>query len=230
MKSYCGSCKRETNQEVIDEELVPFSDEGENVFGEDKYQIICCRGCDTISFREIGWFSEDINPYTGEPLLRIVLYPRVSVNDLQLKQVMEIPRKIRQIYRETIESYNDQNYILCAAGLRAIIEGICAEEAIQDGPITTKGKDGQIKTIRNKTLQGKIGGLYERNLITENHANILHEHRFLGNEALHELNIPSVEELKLGIEILEHTLENIYELRYKGQELQYKRKSRKDKS
>ena len=92
-----------------------------------------------------------------------------------------------------------------------------------------KKENGEIEIIYKNNLQGKIGGLYEKNLITKTHAEILHEHRFLGNNAVHELDMPSAEELKLGIEILEHTLENIYELKYKGEELQWKRELRKKK-
>ena len=229
MKSYCRICKRDTNHKIISEEVVNFDDEESGVYGQDKYQIICCMGCDNVTFREEGWFSEDINPYTGEALLRIVLYPKASGDDIQSKWMMEVPDKIRRIYEETIKSYNNQNFILCATGLRAIIEGVCAEERIQDGPIKNVNKNGDVEIRRKNNLQGKIGGLYEKNLITESHAEILHEHRFLGNEAVHELDMPSAEELKLGIEILEHTLENIYELKYKGGELQWKRELRKRK-
>lgn len=226
MKSYCRTCKKDTNHEVICEESIKFGDEEWEVFGEDKYQIIRCMGCDNITFREEGWFSEDINPYTGDPLLRISLYPKASGDDLESKRMTDVPKKIKRIYEETINSYNNQSFILCATGLRAIIEGVCAEENIKDGPIESKNENGDIEIIRKNNLQGKIGGLYENNLITKDHAEILHEHRFLGNKAVHELDMPSAEELKLGIEILEHTLENIYELKYKGQELQFKRNLR----
>lgn len=229
MKSYCRTCKKDTNHEIIYEKAIKFNDEEWDIFGEDKYQIIRCMGCDNVTFREEGWFSEDINPYTGEPLLRITLYPKSSGDDLESKRMMDVPNKIRRIYGETIDSYNNQNFILCAAGLRAIIEGVCAEESIQNGPIELKKENGEIEIIYKNNLQGKIGGLYEKNLITKTHAEILHEHRFLGNNAVHELDMPSAEELKLGIEILEHTLENIYELKYKGEELQWKRELRKKK-
>lgn len=90
--------------------------------------------------------------------------------------------------------------------------------------------DGTIKTIRRDNLQGKIGGLFEKNLLTKNHADVLHEHRFLGNQAVYELDIPSKEELRLAINILEHTLENIYELKYKAEELQWQRELRMNKN
>ena len=47
--------------------------------------------------------------------------------------------------------------------------------------------------------------------------------------ALHELDIPSNEELKLAIEIIEHTLDNIYELQDKVEELRLQKKRREKK-
>ncbi|MBE2274661.1 MAG: DUF4145 domain-containing protein, partial [Flavobacteriales bacterium] len=76
-------------------------------------------------------------------------------------------------------------------------------------------------------LQCKIDALHENKLLVKENAESLHELRFLGNEALHELEKPSIEELKLAIEILELTLENIYELQHKAMILKQKKTIRK---
>jgi hypothetical protein len=227
MKSYCSNCNKETNHNVISEYPVSYDDEETGIRGTDTYQIVKCNGCDSISFRQESFCSEDVDPYTGQAIPTINLYLKVSKNDLHTKQISGIPTKIRRIYRETIDNYNNENFTLCAVGLRAIIEGICAEKGISDGPVTD-AKTGN--TSRKNTLQGKIGGLFEKSLLTKQHANILHEHRFLGNEAAHELDMPSREELKLAIDIIEHTLQNIYELQYKAQDLQWQRTQRKKKN
>jgi hypothetical protein len=77
-------------------------------------------------------------------------------------------------------------------------------------------------------LQGKISGLCEKRILTVRNSEILHEHRYLGNEAVHELSQPSIDELKLAIEILEHTIDSLYEIPEKAIELQ-KRKARRKK-
>jgi len=41
----------------------------------------------------------------------------------------------------------------------------------------------------------------------------------LGNKSLHELTKPQPEELQIGIKIIEHILENIYELPSQANEL-----------
>lgn len=72
-------------------------------------------------------------------------------------------------------------------------------------------------------LDGKINGLQERGLITKSQQCALHELRFLGNKALHDLDIPSKNELEIAFEIIEHLLLEIYELPIKTSELKTKR-------
>jgi hypothetical protein len=62
-------------------------------------------------------------------------------------------------------------------------------------------------------------GLQEKGLLTQSSAQTLHEHRYLGNDAVHELARPSEDELRLAIEIIEHTLQQLYELPEKAEEL-----------
>lgn len=46
--------------------------------------------------------------------------------------------------------------MLCAAGLRALVEGICADRKVKRGPV----KDQQSGKVNQKTnLEGKINGL-----------------------------------------------------------------------
>ena len=63
--------------------------------------------------------------------------------------------------------------------------------------------------------------------MTASNAEILHQHRFLGNKAVHELEQPSREELRLAIEIIEHTFETVYSIPQKGRALKAKTKIRK---
>ena len=53
---------------------------------------------------------------------------------------------------------------------------------------------------------------------------ILHEHRFLCNEAIHELKTPSKEDLRLAIEIVENVFETLYGIPKKGMKLKKNRK------
>lgn len=182
------------------------------------YQLIRCGGCKSVSFREESWFSEDEGS-------KETLYPVRSKGKLRAKDFHNAPTAIRRIYRETIDAFNGECLTLCAGGLRAIVEGICADKKIKEGPVEIE-KNGT-KTIRQMTnLDGKISGLRESGILTKAKAELLHAHRYLGNDALHDLDVPSVEELRLAIEIIEHVLEDLYTIQDKAHEIEWRRKER----
>lgn len=219
-KVYCIKCKGKTNHLVEQSFDCNGGDPREGVFWEEHFQIIRCEGCEEISFRQTFWSTD--SPEVGEdgssePSVK--LYPKRSDKIRANKTYYYAPNKLRRVYRETIECFNNEQTTLCAVGLRAIVEGICADKGISDGPVQKKKTDGTIKTERSRMLEGKIAGLAEKGILTSKHANILHEHRFMGNEAVHELEAPSLAELTHAIEIIEHTLDALYEMPDKAEAL-----------
>jgi hypothetical protein len=147
------------------------------------------------------------------------LYPKRRLETLPTKPFYNVPSNLRRIYGELIDCFNNDSPTLCAAGLRAIVEGICAERSILDGPIEEPEKGGGTKIVRYKDLRGRIAGLQEKGLLTKTSAETLHAHRYLGNDAVHQLVRPSTDELRLAVEIVEHSLEQLYELPEKAEEL-----------
>ena len=101
--------------------------------------------------------------------------------------------------------------MLCAGGLRALLEGICVDQGVRKGP-TARGKT-------SSTLEGKINGLKGLENVPASIVNSLHGFRFLGNTALHELERPHVEDLAMAIEVMEDVMNIIYELDYKSARL-----------
>ena len=172
-----------------------------------------------VSFREFWITSED--PERTEQI-----YPPRSADSLQAKTISCVPHDIMRIYRETIDAFNVDAVTLCAGGVRTVVEAICADREIADGPLQRK-KGGKTVTVRRKNLEGKIEGLREKGFVTVDHANVLHETRLFGNEAVHELERPARETLKSAVEIMEHTLENMYELSMKARSLRLSSRKRK---
>lgn len=223
MKAYCSQCNIETNHSILHKIKKSYNDDEKGIWAEGTWQIIECKGCEDVSFREVWVNSEDTDPYEN-----IKLYPIRGKETLPIKPFYNVPYKVRSIYREMIDAFNNGLFVLCSAGLRATIEGICISESIFDGPVEFE-KNGTTVIKRKKDLQGKIGGLFEKGLLTKHHTEILHEHRFLGNEALHSLDQPTKEELKIAIEIVDHTLDNLYELTEKVSDLRYNKRRRLNK-
>lgn len=221
----CVVCKVETTHIVL--KSINYHYGNEAVYGKTEYQIVQCQGCKCPSFRDEGVFSEDWDPRTG-PIVTVHLYPERSFRLLDLKHFYEVPSNLNLIYEETIACYNYGNKILCAAGLRAIIEGICSVKGIKKGLVEYKDRDGKINQKQDKGLWGKISGLSENEILTKRHADFLNAFRFLGNDALHKLSAPSKKELRLAIEIVEHILENIFEIEEKVERLKRQMDERKN--
>ena len=228
-KALCVKCDGRTKHRVLQsiDKMCSLEEDGDGIETVDHYQIIQCQGCETISFRHVNWFSEFVDSESDGLSER--LYPMRSETTLETKSFRNAPTEIRRIYRETIDCFNNDNMTLCAAGLRAIVEGICADQGVKDGPFEIKKADGTTIKKRQTDLKGKISGLCEKGILTAGNSKVLHEHRFLGNEAVHQLSQPSTEELRLAIEIVEHTLDSLYEIPEKAVELQRKRVKRTSK-
>ncbi|HET6407254.1 MAG TPA: DUF4145 domain-containing protein [Chthoniobacteraceae bacterium] len=216
LKVECPECGKQKNHVVLEcverrgREIVGSHDFDDiAVDWRVEHQIIQCGGCDTVSFRQVRWCSEYVQQISedewdsGE---EVTLYPRRSSETRQEKSFYVLPHTVGRIYRETISCFNNGDFTLCAAGLRALIEGVCADRGVKDGPVTTP------KGIRRKTtLEGKISGLREAGFISAGEEEALHEHRFLGNSAVHELHLPKLKELSVAIDLAEQFLSGAYD-------------------
>lgn len=218
MKSFCSTCLRPTNHKVLKEEVVNYQEEETGWWDNTKYQIIQCMGCDTISFRQL-YNDISMQQHYEEDTTTQYLYPKRGTYSKKVKPYRNVPTDIRNVYLETIDAYNNNLTLLSGVGVRAIIEGICIDKGIKDGTfVNSEGKE-----IKSKGLNGKIYGLSSNGYLTSDNAEVLHELRFLGNAAVHELSYPSLNDLNVAIDIIELVLDNIYELKHKAKLLMRKR-------
>lgn len=217
LRIFCSYCRRETNHAVQRE--YEQSHNSEDSFFRSTYQIVECKGCNTVSFREEIGGSDYYNHNTNETEPEVYLYPRRSEKTRNLKYFWNAPTSLSTLYREVIDAYNADMSILCAGGLRALVEGIALDKGIAGGDVPKDAKNSAAGTIYRDNLQGKIAGMAQKNILTEAHAQSLHEHRFLGNEALHQLKKPGASGLEAAIDVIEHTMENIYELPEKARRI-----------
>jgi len=216
----CLSCNNKNNHKVLASVDYYYS-ECESMGREDEYhtwssnfQIIECQGCESISFRHEFWDSEDgagADNYGNE-----LIYPERTTDTWNMSYFSDIPSKLMRVYRETILCYNNGSLVLCGAGIRALVEGLCQENNVTDGEI--ENPDGTKK--RSDNLNGKINGLSEKGILTKELAEILHQHRFLGNTAVHNLEPPTKKGLGQAIKIIEHILDSLYEIPETGTQLE----------
>jgi Domain of unknown function (DUF4145) len=81
--------------------------------------------------------------------------------------------------------------------------------------------------IKDGGLQGKIDELAKQSLLTIAQAELLHEERYLGNAALHELTTPSAQDIEDGLRIVEGLINTIYILPSKAKRLKKRRDFKK---
>lgn len=119
---YCIECKRPTRHLVtvsIDKIGSEFNDhEGWSVDWSDRYQVIECQGCETVSFRHQSWFSE-AQDYDDDGTTERI-YPLRNKDAISARPYHNVPSNLRRIYTELIDCFNNDSPTLCAAGLRAL--------------------------------------------------------------------------------------------------------------
>jgi hypothetical protein len=220
LKLFCNLCLRETRHELLRDWPEP-SVNGEIV----NWQIVQCAGCETVSF----YREHLVEDQTGWHITEQYVYPLREFR--QTKHYVDAPAQIDHLYRETSQAFNNSSLLFCAGGLRALVEGICVHQGITDGPRRDEKtgnlvyKKGTTIVVRGKTLDCKIEGLAEKGILNARLAGILHEHRYLGNKALHELDIPDKETLEKALNIIEHIMEDLYTIPSEAADLQRRRKS-----
>lgn len=218
-KIYCRNCKRDNNHGVIQKHVIQ-SDE--DYFWRHTFYIAMCLGCDGISFAEE---IEDEDMITtnddGDSMWYSVVkvYPEKPADHgdafITKKDFNNVPEELIGLYNQVVEASNLHMQLLSAAGLRMLLEAICKDLAIEDGPLFNPDGTPQVSKgveQRSKKLIGKINGLVERKLIVEKQASILHEIREFGNVTVHEVVQPSRNKMKRAVAIIEHILMTIYDL------------------
>jgi hypothetical protein len=95
---------------------------------------------------------------------------------------------------------------MAGGGLRAIVEAIC--------------KDRQ---VTGKNLETKIDELVKQGYLVKAQADLLHEERYIGNSALHEMKTPTKDDLEDGLKIVEGLMNTIYLLPFRAERLKSKR-------
>lgn len=196
MKYFCSKCKLPTNhKELFLEHRSGQLDEHAFAWN-DKYAIIECGGCDNISFLHNYGDSEMISQdeygeggyYTEDTIFPYYLEKGEMLGNRHL-----IPLKISTIYEETINTLKSNSLILTAGGLRAIIESVCNDRGIEKG-----------------NLDRRIDLLADAGHISNGEAQRLHSIRFLGNDALHEIEVPNKGQIYILLDIVNSLISHLY--------------------
>lgn len=180
------------------------------------HRFVECMGCDSLKYVTSKQdplqddpeerMEYDFKVYPDAPDVSVLREPAFGLEEA------EIPSNVWKMYTETLQAVNTGIRTLAGGGLRATVEAICLDSGITSG-----------------SLQQKIDELANKNLLTKSQAELLHEERYLGNAALHEMETPSTNALEDGLGIVEGLINTIYILPDKAKRLRHERE-KKDKS
>lgn len=187
-RTYCTVCQGETKHTICASKTV------NGTFDEyiEMYQIVECNGCENLSFR-VETHDHMMVTDDYETRISVLSYPEYLKGHTYLNGYHLLPNKIKDIYLQTILAFQGRSYLLAGAGFRAVIEAICIEEK-----------------IKGHNLEQKINNLTKNRLITDKEAERLHSIRFLGNDSIHEMEIPREHKLFIVLDIIENLLKNLY--------------------
>jgi len=224
---HCPVCKHQTPHTVHAAYKTTWHNEDIISVGA-THEFLICGGCWSGAYRENSWCSE-------EPERTITFHPPRGENSRQPKQCPNVPweSKLNPVYRQTIIAFNNDLFTLAGAGARLLIEGVCKEQGVDDGPIFDHQNGAQ--AIRLETgapiirdnLEGKINGMAERGIIGHMQARHLHQIRFLGNDSAHNLYIPDREDVGFALDIVEHIFDLVYEQPEKAKALSERKRPAK---
>jgi hypothetical protein len=127
-----------------------------------------------------------------------IYHPKRASSSRPKKHFVNLPEKLNTLYSEVVKSNNEELHLLCAVGLRSLLEGICADKGIRG----------------NTNLEVKIERM--KSFLPENIVTHLHQFRFMGNSAVHELEAPKSYELSVALDIIEDILNFFYALDYRA--------------
>jgi hypothetical protein len=197
----CESCDRGTEHKVLSQVKENGKIPGAEIYFRNIFQVIQCLGCKTICFRVLRTDSEDTDyhfdnetgGYDEVSNEKIDVFPYRLSGRSQIKKVYYLPSSIQNVYKETHNALCGELRLLSCLGMRVLLEAICKEQ----GSITGN-------------LEKKIDYLVSAGLLTSKNADALHKVRFLGNDAAHEMLIPTSKSLDVVFDIIENLLEALY--------------------
>lgn len=196
---YCNSCKQLTNHNLALSHAYDHRTEEESLEVYGQFRLWFCAGCDACTMEDYytaDYMFSQVGDGEFSQEYASIYHPKPAVGFRPDKQFDKLPPKLRKLYDEVIRAHNDKLHLLCSAGLRGLIEGICAD-----------------KNISGRDLEKKIDGMTAvlPTHIVEN----LHGFRFIGNDAVHKLEAPAEFELTLALDVIEDILNFLYALDYK---------------
>lgn len=208
----CGSCKKETNCDILFEATKHIGEYDE--WHDVELRVTKCHGCDeytiaTLHYSDDCWELDEYGERQMVPDIEII-YPKgykdnnkktekdkfIESFKLKIKQLEDFcPYGIILLINECTKAYNNNLNMLTTVGFRMVVDAICQE----------KEKNGEIS-------KAKRDELLEKGHISENQKRILEKIVDFGNDAAHQFKPLENKDIESCLDAIEAILNNIYRL------------------
>ncbi len=128
-------------------------------------------------------------------------WPPRNEHKRRAKILLSTPLNIAKAYTQVISSYNNDQFLLAAIGIRAILEAICQYFGVDDNLAWG--------------LKKKLNILRAQEILGANIIDALEQFKFLGDSAAHRLSEPPESVMSLALDVLDDLLVNQFEAQYR---------------
>lgn len=207
-KLFCNACRRFTNHELVaardksEAETIPWGDGDEwPLFLEEwRFSFWICRGCESAVLEERYGFDREVDD-DGSPVYSYKYHPTPETAAIRKPKKFEhIDERLNRTYVEVVAAHNAQLHIVAAVGVRALLEGICVEQGIDDKIAWGLTKKIALLQQRSSVPAGIVDGLMKLKVV--------------GDGAAHYLRTPTGETMTILIDLLEALLTHLYEAQF----------------
>lgn len=202
-RSWCNTCRGQTNHVVLEKQSRS-SEPGEDIQWISVYEMLSCRGCDSISFRIRSSDSETIEQDENGQLHHpeSVQYYPPAISREQPLWSPELPFEIYNLMTEIYAALHANSRTLAAMGIRAIIERVIILELKRD----VRFEEGMKELVK-------------ASFMTETQRSILGAALELGHAVNHRGHFASPQQVNTAMDIVENMLQNHYVLKPEAEHL-----------
>lgn len=189
-RSNCSACERETRHYILYSKQVEGTEDIEGyrpVEWSEKYELLECAGCETVSLRQTSWFEP-----TDETTIKT--YPP-SVARRRPGWRSKLPREIRDLLTQVYAALDANSRALATMGARAVLDMVLVEQVGDVGGFAQK--------LKALEAEGVIG---------RKNRQVLEAALDAGNAAAHRGHQASAEDVNAVMDILENLLQAVYHL------------------
>lgn len=206
-KVHCNSCSHITHHELLYKDGSDWVEElsvDMTIEGGDVYELLRCKGCDSIVFRHTNWFSEDTDKH-GRPVRNVTVYPPTTYRKEPrwLSEVMwmaEAYCPVRNLIGEIYVALQNDAPRLATMGIRALLDMVMID-----------------KTGDHGSFSSNLAEFEAAGFVSEHQRKIIESVLEIGHATIHRGYVPHKNHVGLLMDITESIIESIYVNTYRAE-------------